>query len=91
MPNAEHLTPSQTSAASNPTGEPSKPKREDYAGLMVWDANEVAGRLGVSRSQLHRMVLAGGAPERVRLSAGRWGWVRDSVLQWLEGRTERVA
>ena len=66
-------------------------ERPAYDGLVLWGVREVCDRLGLSRSQLYRMIAASDLPPRVRLSAGRWAWVRASIEQFVSDRTQARA
>jgi prophage regulatory protein len=52
---------------------------------------EVLHRLGVSRSQLHRMERAGDFPTRFYLRRQASGWLEEEVDRWLLDRASRRA
>ena len=54
----------------------------DVVGRVV-GVTELAKRLGVSRSTLHRMVKDGNIPEPMKLGTRRIGWRDATIDEWL--------
>jgi predicted DNA-binding transcriptional regulator AlpA len=56
----------------------------------VLSGTEAAKYCGVSQPTFNRLVAAGDAPKRTRLSQGRWGYRKSHCNAWLDARTEKT-
>ena len=54
----------------------------------VPNVGEVSRVLGVSRSQVYRMLNEGTIPPRVQVSDKRRGWLRSDLFDWLRSHRE---
>ncbi len=58
----------------------------DARGRLVINRKRLEDWTGLHYTTWYRMEKAGKAPSRVRLSAGRVGWIAEDVLNWLASR-----
>jgi prophage regulatory protein len=49
-------------------------------------ANDVCGRLGISRSTFYAMIGAGNFPPGVKITTRRVGWPESVVQLWIKSR-----
>ena len=66
-----------------------EPFRAQPAPLRLLRIAEVQRRVGVSRSQIYRLLADGEFPARVKLGTGPTtgtAWVESEVEQWIAGR-----
>ena len=52
---------------------------------------EVEARIGLSRSTLYAMMVAGEFPQPLRLGKRAVGWSESAISEWLESRKPRNA
>lgn len=54
--------------------------------MRLLSTRQAAGRLSVSVSTLKRLAAQGTFPAKVKISAGRIGYVEAEIDRWIEGR-----
>jgi predicted DNA-binding transcriptional regulator AlpA len=61
----------------------SAPKLSD---AVLWSANTVRLKTGLSRASIYRYVRRGEFPRRLRIGPGRVAWMASEVTAWIESR-----
>ena len=80
------LSKAQDAAMENVVHMPHKPTGKPVVVQKLIRLPEVLSRLGISKSQLYRMVKAGEFPESIQIGRNAVAWPASQVDDWIRNR-----